>query len=276
MSTAPTATKRQSPMSLRQAMPVLGLLVKREFQTRYAGSILGVVWNLVHPVVMIAIYIVVFSQIMKGRAGAGGTTLDYAVHLTSGMVPWLFFNDVVSRGTGTLVENASFLKKLSLPPEILHASVLVNAFIVNLFSLTALILLLLIAGADVSAMVLLAFPLMILFGLFAAGLAMLLSVLHLILRDMGQLVTIGLQFVFWLTPIVYYYSAEILPQPVLDALRFNPILPFVSLTQDLFGSQGHAWRGGFSTALIFILPLATVTLGSFFLRWHRTEILDEL
>ncbi len=276
MSTAPTATNRRTTMSLRQAAPVLGLLVKREFRTRYAGSVLGVLWNLVHPVVMIAIFIVVFSPIMKGRAGAGGTTLDYAVHLTSGMIPWLFFSDVVNRGTGTLVENAAFLKRLALPPEILHAGVLINAFVVNVFSLAALTVLLLAAGANPGADVLLALPLMILFGLFATGLAMFLSVLHLILRDMGQLVNIALQFLFWLTPVVYYYSADILPPAVMEALKYNPILPFVSLTQELFGSAGHAWSGGAPAALLFVLPLAALALGSYFLRRHRTEILDEL
>jgi len=261
--------------SWRASLPVVALLVRREFQARYAGSVLGAAWNIVHPVVMIGVYVLVFSHLMKGRAG-GGTTLDYAVHLTSGIVPWFLFSEVVSRGTGTLLENANFLRKVGTRPETLHASVLVGALISNAISFAVLFALLALSGRAPGPEAIFALPVAMLLGLFAMGIAMVLSVLNLVLRDIGQIVTVGLQFLFWLTPIVYYWSPDVLPPAVMEALRYNPVLPFVSLVQRLFGSPGHGWTGGVAIHLLFVLPLVSVALGCWFLRRHRADILDEL
>lgn len=258
--------------TLRRAAPVLWLLVKRDFRARYAGSTLGVVWNAIHPLVLIGIYILVFSRIMADRGGSG-SRLGYAVHLTSGMIPWFFFSEIVSRTTTTLVDNANFLKKLALPTEVLHASVFVNSFIVHASSLMALAVVLRLAGVPLGATVVLALPVMVLLGLAALGVGLILSVLHLVLRDIGQFVTIGLQFLFWLTPIVYYVA--ILPDSVARLIRFNPILGYISYIQRLFGSEGHAFFAE-SYHLMILLPFALMLLGTAFLRRHRGEILDLL
>lgn len=270
-----TAAQAGMPMTLRdllRAGPVMWLLVRREFRARYAGSTLGVVWNAIHPLVMIGIYVLVFSSIMKDRAG-DATRLDYAIHLTAGMIPWFFFSEVVSRCTSVLVDNANFLKKLAMPAEVLHVSVLINSFIIHMFSLCGLVVFLLLAGAPVSPSVLFAIPIMIALGGVALGLGLLLSVLHLVLRDIGQFVSIGLQFLFWLTPIVYYLT--ILPPKVTWLIRFNPILGYVAAIQRLFGSE----QSGFTKEhyhVMWFLPFALVLMGLAFLRRHRAEILDQL
>lgn len=257
---------------IRRALPVLTLLVRREFQSRYAGSTLGVVWNAVHPLVLILIYITVFSNIMVDRAG-GGSRLAYAIHLTSGIIPWFFFQEVVQRNTAALVDNANFLKKLAMPVEVLHVSVLVNAFVVHGASLLALAGVLWLFGAEVPVQVIFALPVMLLLGLFALGVSFILSVLHLVVRDIGQFVTIGLQFLFWLTPIVYHVG--ILPEGIVPWLHLNPILGFVALIQSLFGSPYHNFDPQ-AYHLIFLLPLAFLLMGVAFLRRQRTEILDAL
>ncbi len=258
-----------------RATPVLWLLVRREFKSRYAGSNLGVVWNVVHPIVLIAIYILVFSHLMKSRVGSG-TTLDYGIHLTSGMIPWFFFSEVLNRNTSILIENANFLKKLAMPPEVLHLSVLVNSFLVHSFSIIALGFFLLIAGIQLPASFFFVFPIMILLGIVAMGIGMVLSVLNLVLRDIGQLVNIALQFWFWLTPIVYYYDKAILPEWIMNWLRWNPVLPYVSMIQRIFGSPGHAWEPGMGIHLMFLLPFASALIGITFLRRNQGEILDML
>lgn len=276
MSAAQTIAGRPAvPATLREflrAGPVMWLLVRREFRARYAGSTLGVVWNVVHPLVLIGIYVLVFSSVMKDRAG-GGTRMDYAVHLTAGMIPWFFFSEVVARCTTVLVDNANFLKKLAMPAEVLHVGVLINSFLVHLVGLAGLVVFLLLVGVPVSPSVLFAVPVMMALGIVALGLGLILSVLHLVLRDIGQFVTIGLQFLFWLTPIVYYIS--ILPPKVAWLIQFNPILGYVSLVQRLFGSTHHgfvpeAWHA------MGLLPFALLLMGLAFLRRHRMEILDEL
>lgn len=271
-----TAAASSAVSPWRASLPLVALLVRREFQTRYAGSVLGAAWNVVHPLVMIGVYVLVFSHLMKGRAGAEGTTLDYAIHLTAGILPWFLFAEVVNKGTATLQENANFLRKIEMRPEALHAGVLASACINAAIGFAALVALLALAGQPPGLQIVFALPVMVLLGLFGMGIAMALSVLHLVLRDVAQIVAVGLQLLFWLTPVVYYWSPEVLPAAVMEGLRYNPVLPFVSLVQRLFGSPGHGWSGGPAIHLLFVLPLASVVLGSWFLRRHRAEILDEL
>lgn len=261
---------------LHRALPVLKLLVRREFQTRYAGSTLGIVWNIIHPVVMVGIYILVFSSLMASRVGVQDGKLNYVIHLLSGMIPWILFQETVGRCTGTLVENAGFLKKLAMPAEILHVSVFLSSLIVHSFTLIVFTLLLLVAGVPVSPSVLLAIPAMVGLGLFGLGLGLILSVLNLVLRDIGQFVAIALNILFWLTPIVYFYSKSILPEGVMQALQFNPVLHSVSFVQSLYGSQGSAYQPGIAIPVMIALPIVSVVAGIVFLRRQRTEILDLL
>lgn len=268
LSTAPQRRLRD----FLAAAPVLWLLVRRDIQTRYAGSTLGVFWNLIHPLILVGIYITVFSQVMVDRAG-GESRLDYVIHLTSGIIPFLFFQEVVGRCTTALVDNGLFLKRVAIPEEVLHAGIFINAFLIHGTSMVALAVLLLVMGVPLGPGVLLAFPVMVALGAFGAGLGMLLSVLHLLVRDIGQLVNIGLQFLFWLTPIVYF--ATILPDSLRPLTYLNPIHGYVSFIQRLFGSPQHYFVAD-SYHVMVILPFAAVLFGLSFLRQHRSEVLDAI
>ncbi|MBI5154557.1 ABC transporter permease [Candidatus Poribacteria bacterium] len=254
---------------------MLWLLVKREFRARYAGSTLGVFWNIIHPLVLIGIYILVFSNLMANRAG-GGSRMEYAIHLTAGIIPWFFFSEVVMRSTTSLVDNAAFLKKLALPEEVLHVSVFLGSLLIHAFSLAALAVILACCGVDLGFRTVFVLPVMLALGAVALGLGMFLSVLHLVLRDIGQLVNVGLQFVFWLTPIVYPITLlDPLPGMLRDLPRMNPIMPYIALIQRLFGSHSHGFLLD-SYWLMALLPFLSVMAGLSFLRKHRSEILDHL
>lgn len=256
-----------------RAKSILWLLVRREFRSRYAGSNLGMLWNVIHPMVLVGIYVLVFSSIMADRAG-GGSTLTYAVHLTSGIVPWLVFSEILSRCTTSLVDNGSFLQKIALPVEVLHLGIFINTLIIHTISYTALALFLVCVGYDLPIRFLWVYPLMVLLALVAMGFGLLLSVFHLVLRDVGQFVAIGLQFLFWLTPIIYPFS--VMPDFVQRLLRYNPILPYISLSQYCFGSPNAATDFLLSAHLIFILPFFALSVGIIFLRKHRADLLDLL
>ena len=255
-----------------RARSILWLLVRREFQTRYAGSLLGILWNVIHPIVMIGIYILVFSNIMR-HGIEGGSKLGYAIHLTAGIIPWFLFSEVLGRSTTTLLDNSNFLKKMAIPEEVLHISILINSLIVHTISLIALIALLIVTGNTPGPEVIYAFPVLFALGLVAMGIGMLLSVMHLVMRDVGQLVTVGLQLLFWLTPIVYFVS--ILPESLRILPRLNPVMSYVSLIQRLFGSPDAGFQRD-SYIVIVVLPFAVIMVGLYFLRRHRSDILDEL
>jgi len=254
---------------------LLWLLVKRELRSRYAGSVLGSVWNIIHPLFLIGIYILVFSSVMQ-RVGSTSRG-SYVVHLCSGLIPWLVFSEIVQRSTGLLAENANFLKKLALPHEILHVSVFCHSMIIHSISTTALIVLLSLFGVPLGKEVLLAYPLLVGVGLVAMGLGMVLSVLHLLLKDIGQITVIALQMLFWLTPIVYFPT--ILPGGrdgiVFHILAHNPILGYVAATQTLFGSAEASFLSDSIYMMVF-LPFAAIWIGHDVLRRQRSELLDLL
>lgn len=261
---------------LLKSRGILWLLVRREFTARYAGSNLGVFWNIVHPIVIILTYLVVFSKLMGSRMpGSAAGDYAFAVHLTSGIIPWFFFSEILSRSCSVLVENAGMLKKMAIPEEVLYLSVFLTALIVHGLSLFALMGLLMLAGVPLDLMVLLVFPVMVALGLTALGIGMVLSVMNLLIRDVGQFVTITLNLMFWSIPIVY--PVAILPEKVAELIRYNPIYGFFGAIQMMFGSP--AVRPHFNEDyywIMMVLPFAAIVVGRAFVLKRRSEILDAL
>jgi len=98
-----------------------------DLRYRYAGSAMGVFWNVLIPLAQILILTAVFSQIMEVRLPRAGTTNSFAIYLCSGLLPWLGFSECVSRGTQSFLENATYLKKLPIPEQIFVAQNAVGA-----------------------------------------------------------------------------------------------------------------------------------------------------
>lgn len=225
------------------------LLVRRDLKVRYAGSTLGGLWNLIHPLMMIAIYMIIFSSIMKSRMDAGSRYggMSYGVHLVAGLIPWLLFSDVVMRSMNVLVDNGNFLKKVSFPPIVLFTSLLFNALIIQGTAWIVFVGLLALFGHAVPAAALAGgLALLVLLGLCGMGLGLILAGLNVFFRDTAQVITIFLQLLFWFNPIVYPLQAVTKPEKSVAELEFyevlgrwllalNPFERFISGSQRLLG-----------------------------------------
>lgn len=177
--------------------------VKREFQARYRNSLFGALWTVLNPLSMILVYTVIFSTIMRARLPGVDDGLAYSVYLCAGLLTWGLFAEITTRSQSMFLENANLLKKISFPRICLPVIVLLNAGI-NFAIILGLFLGFLLITGRLPGMALLALvPLLILQVMFAAGLGMILGVLNVFFRDVGQFFGICLQFWFWLTPIVY-------------------------------------------------------------------------
>src|SRR4051794_14657739 len=203
--------------------------VRRELQVRYRNSLLGAAWNVIHPLAMIIVYTVIFSQLMRSRLPGVGGTFAYSIYLCAGILTWGLFTEITARAQNMFLENANLLKKLSFPrlslPVIVVANALVNFAIV--FSLFTVFLLLTgtFPGAAYAALL----PVLLIQIAFAIGLGMVLGVLNVFFRDVGQFFTIFVQFWFWLTPIVY--PRAILPAKLLPWLALNPMATLITAYQ---------------------------------------------
>lgn len=246
--------------------------VKREFQKRYAGSALGISWNIVQPLTMILVYTMVFTEIMRTRLPTSDDQFAYSIYLCAGMLPWMLFQEIILRSSNVFIENGNLLKKSSFPriclPTIVSLSALTHFAIAFILFMLFLFAMERFPGWIVIA----ALPLLILQLALAVAAGIILGTLNVFFRDIGQITNIVLQFWFWLTPIVYPLSA--LPSVVQQWLDINPLTPLMKGYQDIFVSyQLPIW----ST----LLPLAAATLvlmivGYLMFRGRAPEIVDEL
>lgn len=211
--------------SLKTFTPLMVSLTKREFRLRYLGSMLGSYWNLIHPLIMIAIYTIVFSQVMHARLGGQVGPYSYSLYLCSGLLAWNFMGEIINRGVNTLVDNSSFLKKISFPPLILYGAMIGSAAI-NFFISFGIFFIVLQFIKPVSLLYLiLYFSIVLLMALFALGIAVTLGCLNVFMRDFQQITAVVFQLWFWFTPVVYL--PDIIPTYARKLLYLNPAYVFI-------------------------------------------------
>ncbi|WP_417663236.1 ABC transporter permease [Pseudomonas sp.] len=246
--------------------------VKREFQTRYQNSLLGAAWSVLNPLSMIIVYTVIFSQLMKARLPGVENGLAYGIYLCAGILTWGFFAEVIGRSQSVFLEHANLIKKLSFPRICLPLIVVLNAG-VNFAIIFALFLGFLLATQNFPGWAVLAvIPVLMIQIAFSVGLGIMLGVLNVFFRDVGQFVGIFLQFWFWFTPIVY--PASILPDWVKPLLSVNPMAPLISAYQGIF-VYGR-WPDWSSLLPTFIVAVALCVLAMRLFRKRSGEMVDEL
>jgi lipopolysaccharide transport system permease protein len=246
--------------------------VQREFQSRYRNSLLGAAWTVLNPLAMIVVYTVIFSQVMGSRLQGSNATFAYSIYLCAGALTWGLFAEITGRSQSVFIDHANLIKKLQFPriclPIIVVLNALVNfAIIFGLF--TAFLLL---SGSFPGWVYFAVFPVLLLQIVFAIGLGMVLGVLNVFFRDVGQFFGIVLQFWFWFTPIVYPASA--LPEGVRALLVWNPMAAVIGAYQRvLVNGQAPHWGALLPAAA---LGLACCALGLQLFRKRAGEMVDEL
>jgi lipopolysaccharide transport system permease protein len=246
--------------------------VRRDYQLRYRGTMLGVAWTVLQPLAMILIYTVVFSQLMKPKLSGTAGEFAYSIHLCAGVITWGLFADIIQRSQSVFLDNANLLKKLSFPrltlPVIVVATALLNFFIV----LGLFLVFLLVTGNFPGVSIFAAIPLLGVQVLFAVGLGVTLGVLNVFFRDAGQLSGLLLQFWFWATPIVY--PASILPEWLKPWMNLNPMYHLMQGYQNIFvAGQLPDWQ---SLGLLALLSAGLAMYAVRLFRRHSGEMVDEL
>lgn len=246
--------------------------VKREFQSKYRNSLLGMTWMVLNPLAMILVYTIIFSQVMRSRLPGVDNAFAYSIYLCAGIITWGLFAEITGRAQNVFLEHANLLKKLNFPRLCLPAVIVLNAglnfsIIFGLFSGF-----LLISGNFPGWAFLALIPLLIIQVAFAIGLGIILGVLNVFFRDVGQLFGIVLQFWFWLTPIVY--PASILPETARRLMTFNPMASLVAAYQAiLVNGRWPQWQ---TLWLVTLLAALLCGLGVRLFRKHTGEMVDEL
>ncbi len=246
--------------------------VKREFESKYRASMLGAAWTILNPLAMIVVYTVVFSQVMRSRLPGNDSAFAYSIYLCAGVLTWGLFAEITSRGQTVFLEHASLIKKVSFPRICLPIIVVANALLNFTIIFGLFTGFLVISGSFPGWVFLAIFPVLLVQILFAIGLGIVLGVLNVFFRDVGQFFAIFIQFWFWFTPVVYPVAA--LPDNVRGWLVWNPMAPLVQAYQDILVHQ-H-WPNWESMIPVTILALILCVFGMRLFRKRAGEMVDEL
>lgn len=239
----------------REYQGVIGNLVAQELQVRYQRSMLGFLWTLINPALMMGTQALVFSRLFRGMGSMG--PWEYAIFLFAGAMPWAFLASSVTECTTSLIHNEGLIRKIYVPKWIFPlARVLIQGITFTL-SLAALFLMMWPLGAKVSSS-LLALPVVIaLFGVFTLGLGLIAATLHTFFRDFGHFLSVGLQAWYFLTPIIY--KADFLPPNERWKFWLNPVYPFVRLFQ--ISIQESLWPPLWLFALAGVIAAGSLAAG---------------
>ena len=245
------ATLAEDRRELAKFWPVVQNMVVQELKVRYQRSILGFVWTLLNPLLMLATLGVVFSHLFKGDLE------NYPVFLFSGMVPWSFLSVSLSDSALAIINNEGLIRKIYLPKLIFPLARVLIALVTLVFSMGAMFLLLWPLGARPS-WPMLALPLVLgLFAIFTMGLSLIVATANTFYRDCGHLISVFLQAWYFLTPIIYPVHGQMFPERAKWMLRLNPAFSFIELFHDIL-YWGHWPRLGLVAMSALI---ATTTLG---------------
>lgn len=228
-------------------------MVSRDIRARYMGSYLGFFWSVIHPLTQLLLYYFLFSVVMRMRLGAEYGETSFAVWLIAGLLPWMFFTEVVNRSPNAVLEQSNVVKKMVFPSELLPFVHLTSAMVNHFIGLGILTCFLLFSGNGISLNILFVFVYMLMIGIFALGISWLLSSLNVFLRDIGQIIGVIINIWFFLTPITY--PSQMIPPEAQGVLRLNPMLYAIDgYRMALLGKGDMDFRG-----LAILLSVAIIT-----------------
>jgi ABC-type polysaccharide/polyol phosphate export permease len=200
---------------------LVGQLVSRNIKARYKRSVLGVVWTMLNPLMMMAVLTLVFSGLFRL------TLPNYSVYVLAGLLLWNFFAQSTITATSEIVWGASLLKRIYVPRTIFVVSAVCTGLVNLVVALVPLTLIMLVLRAPLG-LALLSIPVPVaLTAMFALGVGLLVSMLAVYFADVVEIYQIVLTAWLYLTPIIY--PEEIIPVPYRWLFRINPMYHLVQI-----------------------------------------------
>ena len=271
MSSYHSATPIAMLSGLLRNRELLWELVKRDFIGRYKGSMLGVVWSLFNPLLMLAIYTIVFSVVFKAKWGGGEESkVAFAIVLFSGMIVHSFFAECLNRAPSLIISHPNYVKKVVFPLEILPWMTMFSALLHFLVSFSVLLGFCLLADVKIHAGVLITPIILIPLILMLLGLSWIFSSLGVYLRDLSQIIGIFTTVALYLAPI--FFPIDALPEGYRALLVWNPItLPVIQLRDLMLWGKPLQWD---QWAISLVIGLSICQIGFWWFQKSRRGFAD--
>jgi homopolymeric O-antigen transport system permease protein len=248
-------------------------LFRRDFQAKYKGSVLGVFWSLLNPLVLLGVYLLVFGLIFPTKIP------HYPLYLLAGLACWIFFATSLQSAARSLIDSGELIKKVRFPRQLVAFSMVATQAVTFAVMLVVLIALSLIFIADARTTVWLAVPIAIVFAAQVAGMSLIAACLNVIFRDVEHVLAAALLPWFFVTPILWSEAtlgdrAE-KHHALLQVLHWaNPVAPPIFAVRDAIWS-GHAPHLG-DVVYAIVAACVALVLGAVVFRSVDDRIAVEL
>jgi lipopolysaccharide transport system permease protein len=246
-------------------------MVRRDFTQRFVGSAAGVLWTVIHPVVLLLSWVFVFQWCLKipPPPGAGD---HYTLYIYCGYLPWMLFQETIQRSASTLTEHASLITKTVFPSEILVVVTYLSNLLTHIIAVTIAVLAIRFITGHFSVLTILLPFWTLLLGLFAVGLGWIFASLQVYIRDTAQAVAVALTGWFWITPI--FIDETMFPDKARFLVHYNPIAYVVRAYRIILLGQGMPLLSDYLT--LAVICTATFFAGGLFFRHLKRGFADVL
>ena len=202
---------------------VLQELVKRDIKVRYKRSVLGILWTMLNPLLMMIIMTIVFASLFRQ------TIPNFPIYVLSGYVVWSFFAQSTTSASTSVLDSSGLTRKVYLPPALLPLASIVSAMVNLLLSLIPLALIMLVTGGSFT-LALIVLPIsFVLLALFAYGLGLFLAASSVFFRD--TVYTYGVVLVAWMYLTPLFYPPSIIPPQFAPLIQLNPLYHLVEMVR---------------------------------------------
>lgn len=244
-------------------------LFRRDLQAKYKGSLLGVVWVLLPPLVLMGVYLLVFHVLWRGQQ-----IPHYSLYLLAGLATWVFFATTMQAGSRAMLDNAPLIRKTRFPRQLVTFAVVGTNLVTYCVMLAILLVLCFVFLPGSRATEWMALPLAAVFVCFLTGLVLTLASLNVLYRDIEHLIGALLLPWFFLTPVIYSLS-QFKHHTITELIRYaNPVTPQLEAIRD------PLWAGRMPHAgdVVYMVVAAAIALavGAFVFRRIDDRIAVEL
>jgi lipopolysaccharide transport system permease protein len=231
---------------------LIRIMTISELKVKYQSSVLGFVWSLLNPLLLMLVLYFVFANLFKA------TQNNFALYLLIGIISWRFLANGTSLAMGSIVGKPSLVTKIYIPRQVLVLSSVLSSFVSSILEFVVLVPLLVILGVGLSPYILL-FPVIhLIFFMIVYGVSLILASLYVYYRDLNQIWEVIIQMGFFLSPIVYPLST--VPEKYLPYYMLNPVTIIIQMYRDIL--LYHTAPSPADMALTFLVGGAIILLGS--------------
>lgn len=246
-------------------------LAKREISSQYVGSLLGVLWTFIQPLVLILVFWFVFSIGFKVQPK---NDVPFIVWLTAGMAPWFLFAQILTASTSSVLQHANLVKKTVFHSEILPLVNIISATVTHTVFLLLLLVLLFFYKFGITVYFFQFFYYLACLCLLTLGLGWIFSALNVFLRDVGQIIGVVLQVGFWATPI--FWDIKMMSPQIQTILKLNPMFYIVQGYRDTFIYEVGFWHSPGLTLYFWFVTLSLLITGIIIFQRLKPQFADVL